>query len=371
MAIIRVKNLLTGQTGSLPEENFNPSKYQIVGPSQNESPQTNNVTPEEKRPLGGILPAVGGVLGAGIPSLTGFGIPLAAGGAALGTGAGYAMENVIQDLLGTQKQAPEEQLKEFGVRAGTAGATDLLLGGAGKLLGEVGGKVAPMLKGIMPKQLVSSLNTAKTTVSEAIDDLLNKSTAKIQIAPIVEKLNGLKSTYIERGNEKAVASVDNVIKFLSKQGDEISPAKANSLKIGFGEDIFGQAGKEVLKRGGSGIAEKSAKKIAGGELSDAITSTVDGAEDLFSQYGKIAETARSMNRPFQGWWKGSVAGMLLQPFGMASVPVTAGITALSMPYTRLLVQKLLGGTGKTLTSPITRSFAQAGLNQFINPSKTP
>lgn len=78
---------------------------------------------------GGLVPAIGGITGGLAGSVLG---PMGTiGGGMAGTGAGYAIENIIQDLLGKQKQKPIEQVKQAGVETAksglTAAATELLL----------------------------------------------------------------------------------------------------------------------------------------------------------------------------------------------------------------------------------------------------
>ena len=66
--------------------------------------------------------APGRLLGGAIPAIGGIGGGLVAGppGAAIATGAGVAVENMLEDLLGRQQETSAQQLLSAGKQAGGA-----------------------------------------------------------------------------------------------------------------------------------------------------------------------------------------------------------------------------------------------------------
>lgn len=120
---------------------------------------------------GGILGGVGGSIAglpAAIPTLGGSSLAGGAAGAAIGTGAGVAMQNMIEDLLGTQEEAGTEQVSSALKQAGVAGATDLALGGAFKLVGKSGNMILKSLKEGVDNIPVRGLRLAPSDISKFV-----------------------------------------------------------------------------------------------------------------------------------------------------------------------------------------------------------
>ena len=94
--------------------------------------------------VAGVAPAVGGTIGGISGGLLGSGVasvPLGAVGATIGTGAGVALQNMIEDLAGIQDESAGEQLSRATKQAAVAGVTDLVLGGAFELVAKGGGAI--------------------------------------------------------------------------------------------------------------------------------------------------------------------------------------------------------------------------------------
>lgn len=93
---------------------------------------------------GGLLGGVAGSIVPGAGTAAGA-IGGGAGGAAIGTGAGVAMQNMIQDLTGTQDEAPVEQVGSAVRQAVTAGVLDAATAGTFRLVGKGGGMILKAL----------------------------------------------------------------------------------------------------------------------------------------------------------------------------------------------------------------------------------
>lgn len=240
-----------------------------------------------------------------------------------------------------------------------AGVLDLLTAG-------IGGKiVGPAMKNIglpslrTPAALRSALGKAQSQVGQELDELLTAATIagkRIPANEVLQKLGTLRSQVIEESAEfapKAIDKVDEIIATVQKAaGDlgEIAPKKAAAIKRGLDKDIYGEAGKDLKRRGAVGIAKMKALKKTANQLRGDLREQIPGASELLDKYGALARTAGDLQDPFKGFYKGSIPGALLSPLAVANpslgFPLIAGtaggVTAAAMPYTRNLLRKLLG-----------------------------
>ena len=154
----------------MPEENFNPAKYNrldqlAAGTGGSQPTEVPDLSQPKKqgRFLGGALPLIGGIGGGLIGSLPSGGIPtpLSILGAGGGTAAGFAVENLAEDLLNRQQQTPQQQLTEAGTQTALSATSEAV---AGPLL-KLGGKILAPLQRVFGKKLPELL--VKTALPEA------------------------------------------------------------------------------------------------------------------------------------------------------------------------------------------------------------
>ena len=389
----------------MPQENFNPTKYKMIDSAPSVSPQGvqpvkqsgnlldllgpmqsfqagkeagTGLNPADINPatvmagklqefLGksSTLPTAGGVLGQGIGSLSHIpGARTALSG--LGTFTGERLRQ-MNARGGLESIIPNQQeLGQAAVKGGTTAAIDAILGLGGKALKFVGGKIAPQIKLAFPEGVQKSFGVAKKKAFGVIDDLLNvNKDVVIDTKPILDELLSRKKQELAVFDKIAAGEVQNVIDRISKFGPKMTARQANDLGDNFGKYVFGRGGKETVARGAPTIAKKESMMMAAGTLEEELKRQIPGMEEALKNYANLAKAAREMGRPFQGWWKGSVAGMMLQPLGMSSSPVSAGIAAMAMPYSRLMLQKLLGQTGQAVGTPLVRGGVEAGANMLM------
>lgn len=180
------------EVGAPPEEPERTLVQKIAGKVAGAAPVVGGV-------VGGIT---GGVLGGGVASLfTG------ALGTTIGTGAGIAFGETLQDLVGIQDETPEEQIKKGIVTPATAGAMDL----AGGALFMGGGAVVKQLgKGIFKIGDDIAVKAIRPSPSQQ-RKFLKKTGQEI------------KDFVVEKGLfKKGVEQVDNLISPLQNSFDDIA-----------------------------------------------------------------------------------------------------------------------------------------------------
>jgi hypothetical protein len=263
-----------------------------------------------------------------------------------------------------------------------AGAGGELLGmGGNKVLGNILDKV----KFGGPKTMQEGIGTVTNEYGKDIGNALNKlPQGSIDVTDPVKnlleyrsKLEGVEGI---KSNAKALQKIDEIFAAIGKNanltpsteksmGFVLDPKKAELIKNTFNADIFGEAGKEVLKRGAAGTAEKTAKKMTAAELSKLIKEALvkNGMGDVLPSY-KAYETGsnmvRSLDRPFQSQFGQLPA--LIGALGFASGnPLMSvagfGTQAASMPYTNILLKKLIGELSRYGQYPL-----KAGVSGLIN-----
>jgi hypothetical protein len=82
------------------------------------------------------------------------------------------------------------------------------------------------------------------------------------------------------------------------------------------------------------------------------------------KYGQLSGLSREMQQPFKNWWMGGLAGSLGLGSAIAGNPGLLGpsslVALMAMPYTRLMLRKLLGTGIKAAQYP-----AQAALYKLL------
>lgn len=297
------------------------------------------------------LPLGAGMLGgaAAAPLTGGVGAVPAAG---LSAGAMYALQDLLRPYVGLPATPPKQALGEAGettakMMAAEAGG-QLVTAAGTKLLG----KAIPKIKTLrLPGGIQKSIQEAMTKVGDDIGKILAKASDKtIKAGPIIKELNKLRAREALKNVPQVLDKIDDVIHRVTMAGTNLTPQQANAIKTGFWQDIYGEAGKELTKRGVVGMGEKTAKEIAAGRLGTEVTEKVSQARipmETFSQLGKLGT---EMGRPLKNWWMGGLAGTLLGSASMMGAPIGMGMAGLgglgttlaAMPYTRLILQSLLG-----------------------------
>lgn len=228
------------------------------------------------------------------------------------------------------------------------------------------GKVAPVVskipafKFLKPSMLKESAEQNASQIYSKLEGILataEEQGKRVKVQPILDELMKFRSKVVERSAEfapKAIKNVDQIIEDLTKSATKsvegiaerlITPKKAIAIKQGLDDAIYGEAGKKLKSRGAEGIAKKRGFEITAGGLRSGLRE-IPGAGPLLDDYGRTKDFVRGMEDPFKGFWKGAIpgalgAGLVNPVFGMAT---GAPIAAMSMPYTRAILQKLLAGS---------------------------
>jgi len=381
MARIRVRNKLTGQTGTLPEENFNPLKYELL----EEVPQAGgSAQPVRQQPSGGFGGYLPGITAAAPTTLASFmtkariPTPVSAGLGAAGGALAHSGEQLyrnielLSDFL-KGKPITQEDIKERGIemsmgeqlsglgKSAAAGAGAELLGqliaGAGSKIMGPAIKRIPIQKFRTPRALQEGISEALLKVGSELEDILDTGANKtISKSKVLKEVGKIKDDLVKgRGYDpkdlpavvkNAIKRVDRVIERIEKVRGDITPKIANRIKADFWWDIYGERGQELAKRGLPGITEKRASKVAAGTLREEIAKAVPEATKPMDIYHALGLFAKEMELPFKGWWKGGLVGAMGAP-----QPVSASVTTLAMPYTRALLRKFIGSGISALRRP--------------------
>ena len=391
MAEIRVKNKLTGQTGTLSEEYFNPNKYDRIEEATPTVIEEAMPTVAEPSPYGlppspkpntrskllnllmssNIQPMPGGMQTGYNPStpptprfvekmiedpttatITGSvlgNILLGKPGGILGAG-GFSALSSIGRGEGI-KQVGTEATK--GVGAELAG---LGVGAAGtKILGKALAKT-PLYKLFTPGLLKKNIEQQLVKVGKELDDILTEASTRgevVKIAPIVQDLIALRDKWAKKLVPRAVEKIEQTIQRIQTYGPTPSISDISAIKMGFWDEIFGQAGKELKKRG-AGKAEVIAKELAGGGISGAVRGKVPEAIPVMDLYSALGETSKGLEQPLSKWWLGGLAGSL--GLTAAAGPVVGAVptitSLLAMPYSRAVIRKLVGEILKASEYPV-------------------
>jgi hypothetical protein len=373
---IRVRKKSTGKTGTIEEGLFNPDEYEKIDIPQAEEGGSDFLSQilsgvEKWAPTAGAIGApVAGALSTGGLSIPASGL-LSAAGYAGGRGVSQVAKTTgelredPQGIAGIPEAA--RQLGTGGVarhlavssgevlpglaRTG-AGATsqaliDMLGGKAAQAVGGAAAKVG-LRKFITPKALQGGIDEAMTRTGSVLDDAVKTSTGKVKIAPIVDELQKVRQDALDKGVSLA----------------------AKKLASGFWQDVYGEAGKELTKRGVPGILEKKGKQISAGMLSSAVKDNLKkegltSGVEAFKAFHDLGIISKQMERPFKNWWAGTTAtGIIAGAIGAAPAALPAAITLLSMPYTRLALRKALSESLKVAGAGV-KGLTVEGLNKLF------
>lgn len=280
MASIQVKSKISGKTGTLPSEKYDPSKYELVDPSQASAlgPEhipvggDMSVPPERNRPLGGMIPTVTGTVGEVVGSVLG---PVGRrAGTYGGTGTGVAIEDALM-LLSGQNQSPDERLNRFTGEVGTQLATNEL----GNIASKVLQKVLPFLgkQGIKMALPETGKDAAENFGREAVGKGQELATGIMDrgITGTPEKLVQL----ADKTKRTLSARINDIVGTLNKTNlDEVTDLVPTGTQGGSGRtgfNILEDAGKEPLNKAQRFIADilqetqtKLAKTGGFGSMSD-------------------------------------------------------------------------------------------------------
>lgn len=261
--------------------------------------------------------------------------------------------NAIEGLLGPGAMMfRQDPLGGATRELATSGVLNVLLGG-------VANKVLPpilkQVKGVLPTGVQKGINTVKGTVGKKIEEVVTKRGAEqldqnALLTLVDDVMDFMKRPEVTRDPraQKIVESVaSDIIEDPTLKG-------VSGLATKYGQEIFGQAGKEVLKRGTSGVTEKNVKKFTGDKLKEEVIKRAPELADLYQQYGQISKLGQEMQNPLKNWWMGGLAGTMLSGAGPeVAAPAAAGISALAMPYSRFMLQRLLYPMLQTARIPAT------------------
>ena len=243
-----------------------------------------------------------------------------------------------------------------------------------KLVAGVGKKLAGPLaetslkKFITPKALQTGLEETMGKVGKVLDNSLKSTTGKIQTKPIIEELQKVGEELVKKGVQEGLPKIENIMARVTSQGKEITAKQAQEIASGFWQDIYGEAGKELVKRGAIGIAEKKAKQISAGQLSSAVKEVLkkegltDGTQ-AYKMFHDLGLVSKEMEKPLKNWWMGGLVGTLTATTGaVGSIPAGAITTLLAMPWTRFAIRKSLS----EMFSPTTGTLIKGATIKTVN-----
>lgn len=243
--------------------------------------------------------------------------------------------------------------------------------GISAILQLIGGKVSekvlpPILKRVglgLPKTVQSNIQVTRKIVGQEIDDILKPLYEEAVDERIIPETVSKLATLLERPeisvSKEAQAAIKGIIKEVSGVKN-IKQLAGTATK--FGQEIYGEAGKELTKRGTPGIAEKTGKQIAGDILTEGLEYQVPSVTGPRADYQALSKLGVQMANPYKNWWMGGLAGTLLSPSGVGVAgPVGVGTTLGAMPYSRFALQKLLGPAISAGRYP-----AMGAINQLLN-----
>ena len=332
MANIRVRSKTSGKTGTLPEERFDPTKYERIEASRT----AEDVGYAPGSLAGGAYDILGKILQTPL---------MRAGGQFMqGYGSLYGVppEQGMPDI-GAPRGPVEKGIRTAGAVTGIVNPEDIITKLMGRATTPLLGKGGQLLKEIpfgTPGRVQKGLAEILERTGAQIGKTVGASEATIGTGAILNKLDDLWLTYMKRGDPKKVKKITDVITKVKAMGDRPIAEIANEVATSLGEDIWGQAGRETLKRA-TGIAEKTAKKIAGGGLKEEVKKAVPKVVPMMEKFAATKGLEQEMQRPLKNWWMGGLAGAMTAPFaGLRSLPLGAIISAMAMPYTRLMGKKL-------------------------------
>ena len=292
---------------------------------------------------------VGGIAGTAISPIVG-----SAAGASLGYAGGRAVGESIEDLAGIQDESNLDQLKSATVGTAATGATSLVLGAAGKVVGKV---LSPVKNAIFQK-VAPKLTSAGKTASEmvvppkingAAPDMMSKADKIFDI----RKTLGLKGSpssqarqaeAIWQANKKFV---ENTLK------NETAKVPGRAVKGTIDEAIFNTIGFDETTTVGKKTIAQASKMLSGGK----------DAYDLFVAQQKMGEAifkgAPTAEKEFLKNVYFGVTKLLQEtaPAARDKIAENAAIRSI-MPSLKAAIRKeglsvgeLIGGAAATMATP--------------------
>ena len=336
MARIKVKHLQTGETGTIDEKDFSPQLF------ERQKGVLEKIVTSKSLPY-----LAGGLAGSAVfPVSGGLGsIPAAA----MTGGATYGVQRSLASLLGYPMQNTD--LGGFAKTTGLSGANEVLGIGVSKLLSKLVGPVLSKFGPRTPAGMEKGIEAVQQTAGRKVGEEGTKAAAvKLSLKETLDALRQQLQKPEVVMNPAAQQKILKVMADVSKTGGSVPGV--SGLRTMYGQNIWGEAGKELSKRGATGIAEKTAMKTAGGLLEGEIKSKVPTLVDPMKTYSAASRLATDMKLPFKNWWMGGLAGGLLAgPESLGVVPAGATAVAsplvslLAMPYTRNLLKQTLATPG--------------------------
>lgn len=383
---IQVKSKVSGLTGKLPANKFDPSKYEAIGntvagvgssttPTNYGSGSSGEYTGQgpklnwgQKAVTNKAIPLYAGGIAGGIAGLP-FGAVGSIPGAAIGAGSAYALQDLLKPFFGVKQPERETALKESGKTALTASANQAF----GEVLGWLGSKI---LGTVLPKIKIGTPSTVQKSISKVsgetgknIENIVKaKGSTPINTTQLVDEVNLLKQRPEVLRTPEAIPGIEGVSSELQTVKDLLG---AYGSKVKFGQQTFGEAGKELTKRGTKGITEKSAYKIGGGGLEKLITKEVPELGQLFKEYSQLSKLGSSMQYPFKNYYQGLVTTALLSMAGIpGSKAIGTAATLNAMPYTNIMSKKIIGSLLKDVSPKVIKTIAPL-LEQYLISNEQP
>jgi hypothetical protein len=343
---IRVK-LADGRVGSINEEEFNPQSMQL----EYGIPQK-----IVKR-----IPEVGALLGGGTGAIAG---PVGAiGGGAIGGATGYALQNLLEPMVGLKPKESGQAL----VQAGKEGLKGAAVGALGEGMGWLSGKIlSPILSkvgGLLPGSIKKSATNLSFKLGQEIDEairpLADKKVSQKTVTDIVANLSKMKESQNYKYNTEALSAIDSVINEVTQNATTLGRAYGKTFE--FAKQALNKAGMPKYPGNVASSAEMAAKKYAAPILKSEVAGKT-GTTQMMKDYGELMNLVGRIQKGGMGSaLTGGALSMLLSPLGpQVAVPGAAIATVMSNPYLRFMGQRIASNALKKSVVP-----AQAILYELL------
>lgn len=351
---------------------------------------------------------IGGVGGGALGSLpSGMGtVPMGVAGAAMGAGAGKAIEDTILQAMDLKKPTSlVANLKSTG-SAIARGATAEMAGQAGgKIISKVASeifdpfgqilkdKVAPRIMQSAVKDedlaremlarnewgkgstLLSKADQNVGALSQQIDDLIKNNNSEFDYMPVLKKLNSLKqefSTLPNRQNE--IKTIDKYIKDITSKLKNSNTAEAQDLK----KALYAEHIKEYQSSKFDSAAPRTRADMAAARgLKEGIEEVIPEATDINNDIGYNIQLRETMDKILNKANKADLVQLKPLLSGLGLMSGGAG-EAVAAPIATSFLGSILGKTGMAVGSkklgetlmtrsgtPMTNQLNKAALDQIL------
>lgn len=353
---IKVIDLSTGKRGSIDVKDFDPSRFK---PDYNwiQKLATSNVLPMITAIPGGIAGGMVGGIAGGVGA-----VPGAVGGSSLTAAGTKFLQDQVRPYVGLPEKDAMAQAQNFGEGLSQGAEQEVLgqgiMAAGSKILGPVLGKI----KGWTPKGMSEGADVLKGKAGKEISKILKEvDTRTVDLKALLKKIASVQEQPQVKVNPKSIKIIDDLMENIMSI-DNVGDAYGS--KVSFGQDIFGEAGKELTKRGSTGIATKQATKIAGQGLEDILGKAAPELTGPMAEYGAVSKVANELSNPFKyHLGSGLVSALPTMAGAPALTPAAMAAGSMLMPYPRMLMQKAIGGL---LSSPITQTGAKLGYSGLMD-----